>query len=171
MIEQNEIAQHTITLLVENKPGVLARIAVLFARRGYNIASLNVSITDDPTLSRMTIVAMADDFELNQIIKQSEKLVDTIKVVDYTKILTLERELALIKINCPTADRAEILQYADIFRASIIDVSDSTYTIEITGKCDKIDAFLKLVEKFGIIEIVRTGKLAMSRGSFSALDF
>lgn len=169
MIEQNEISQHTITLLVENKPGVLARVSGLFARRGYNIGSLNVSITDDPSLSRMTIVVMASDSELEQIIKQSEKLTDTIKVVDYTKISTLERELALIKINCPIPDRTEILQYVDIFRANIIDVSDSAYTIEVTGKCDKIDAFLNLVEKFGVIEIVRTGKLVMSRGAVSAL--
>lgn len=169
-MSENNISQHTITLLVENKPGVLARVSSLFSRRGYNIGSLNVSITDDPTISRMTIVVVASDSDLEQIVKQSEKLTDTIKVVDYTAIPILQRELALIKISCRVEDRAEIMQYVDIFRGSIIDVCDSTYIIEITGKCEKIDAFLSLVERFGIKEIVRTGRLAMSRGAISALD-
>lgn len=163
--------QHTITLLVENKPGVLTRVAGLFARRGYNIGSLNVSITDDPTISRMTIVVIGDDIDLKQVIKQSEKLTDTIKVVDYTTIPILERELALIKVSCPVNDRFEIMQNVSLFRANIIDVSEDTYIIEVTGKCEKIDAFISLIEKFGVKEIVRTGKLAMSRGPLAAVEY
>ena len=117
--------QHTITVLVENKPGVLARVSGLFARRGFNIESLAVSITDDPTVSRMTIVVTGDDSVLDQINKQTNKLIDVIRVVDYSDIPIVERELAMIKVGAEPRDRAEIMQIVDIFRAKIIDISDA----------------------------------------------
>ena len=160
--------QHTITALVENKPGVLARVSGLFARRGFNIESLAVSITDDPTVSRMTIVVGGDETVLEQITKQLNKLIDVIKVVDYTGTAVVERELALIKVNAETKSRAEIMQVVDIFRAKIIDISDRTFTIEVTGGVEKIDAMEKLLEPYGMLELVRTGKIAMARGPKAA---
>jgi len=160
--------QHTITVLVENKPGVLARVSGLFARRGFNIESLAVSITDDPTVSRMTIVVGGDETVLEQITKQLNKLIDVIKVVDYTGTEVVERELALVKVNAETKSRAEIMQVVDIFRAKIIDISDRTFTIEVTGSVDKIDAMEKLLEPYGVLELVRTGKIAMARGPKAA---
>ena len=160
--------QHTITVLVENRPGVLARVSGLFARRGFNIESLAVSITDDPTVSRMTIVVGGDETVLEQITKQLNKLIDVIKVVDYTGTEVVERELALIKVNAETKSRAEIMQIVNIFRAKIIDISDRTFTIEVTGSVDKIDAMEKLLEPYGVLELVRTGKIAMARGPKAA---
>ena len=160
--------QHTITVLVENKPGVLARVSGLFARRGFNIESLAVSITDDPTVSRMTIVVGGDETVLEQITKQLNKLIDVIKVVDYTGTEVVERELALVKVNAETKSRAEIMQVVDIFRAKIIDISDRTFTIEVTGSVEKIDAMEKLLEPYGVLELVRTGKIAMARGPKAA---
>ena len=156
--------QHTITVLVENKPGVLARVSGLFARRGYNIESLAVSITEDPDISRMTIVVAGDTDVLEQITKQLHKLIDTLKVVDYLDIPMLERELALIKVNAEPGQRAEIMQMVDIFRGRVIDVSEKTLVIEVTGSGDKIDAFEKQMEPFGVRELVRTGRIAMMRG-------
>ena len=161
--------QHTITVLVENKPGVLARVSGLFARRGFNIESLAVSITDDPTVSRMTIVVTGDDSVLEQINKQTNKLIDVIKVIDYSQIPIVERELALIKVAAKAARRAEIMQIADVFRAKIIDISETTFTIEVTGGVDKVDAIEKLLMPFGIKEIVRTGKIAVARGAHTAV--
>lgn len=160
--------QHTITVLVENKPGVLARVSGLFARRGFNIESLAVSITDDPTVSRMTIVVTGDDSVLDQINRQTSKLIDVIRVVDYSGVPILERELAMIKVTAEAAQRAEIMQIVDIFRAKIIDISPSTFTIEVTGAIDKVDAIERLLNPFGIKEVVRTGKIAMSRGESTA---
>ncbi|MCL6518328.1 MAG: acetolactate synthase small subunit [Armatimonadota bacterium] len=157
--------QHTITALVENKPGVLARVAGLFARRGFNIESLAVSITEDPSVSRMTIVVGGDDAVLEQITKQLNKLIDVIKVVDYKGIPIVERELALIKVNADAGVRSEIMQIVDIFRAKIIDVSEKTFTVEVTGSVDKINAIEKLLESYGIKEVVRTGRIAMMRGA------
>jgi len=157
--------QHTITALVENKPGVLARVSGLFARRGFNIESLAVSITDDPSVSRMTIVVGGDDTVLEQITKQLHKLIDVIKVVDYQDIPTVQRELAMIKVNADPATRAEIMQIVDIFRAKIIDISDKTFTIEVTGSVEKIDAMENLLMANGIRELVRTGRIAMMRGA------
>lgn len=162
--------QHTITVLVENRPGVLARVSGLFARRGFNIESLAVSITDDPTVSRMTIVVTGDDSTLDQINKQTLKLIDVIKVVDYSQIPIVERELAMIKVNAEAAERAAIMQIVDIFRAKIIDISDATFTIEVTGGIDKVDAIENLLMPFGIREIVRTGKIAMARGAHTAVE-
>lgn len=157
--------QHTITALVENRPGVLARVAGLFARRGFNIESLAVSITEDPSVSRMTIVVGGDDAVLEQITKQLNKLIDVIKVVDYKGIPIVERELALIKVSAEPGVRSEIMQIVDIFRAKIIDVSDKTFTVEVTGSVEKIDAIEKLLEGYGIKEVVRTGRIAMMRGA------
>jgi acetolactate synthase-1/3 small subunit len=161
--------QHNITVLVENKPGVLARVASLFARRGYNIASLAVSITNDPTVSRITIVAEGDDTELQQIAKQTEKLIDVVRVADYTGCAVLERELALIKVDAKPENRQQIMQIADVFRATIVDFStEDTFTLEVTGDTDKIDAIERLLEPFGIRETVRTGRIVMARGAMTA---
>lgn len=156
--------QHTITVLVDNKPGVLARVSSLFARRGYNIESLTVSITDNPDVSRMTIVVAGDADTLEQITKQLHKLVDVLKVYDYLDTPMLARELALIKVSAEPGQRAEILQLVEIFRGKVIDVAEKTFVIEVTGGGDKIDAFEKQLESFGIREIVRTGRIAMMRG-------
>ncbi len=161
--------QHTITVLVENKPGVLARVSGLFARRGFNIESLAVSITDDPTVSRMTIVVTGDDSTLEQINKQTSKLIDVIRVIDYSGVPTVDRELAMIKVDAKPAQRAEIMQIVDIFRAKIIDISETTFTIEVTGGVEKVDAIEKLLAPFGIREVVRTGKIAMARGEHTAM--
>lgn len=162
--------QHTITVLVENRPGVLARVSGLFARRGFNIESLAVSITDDPSVSRMTIVVTGDDSTLDQINKQTFKLIDVIKVVDYSEIPIVERELALIKVKAEAEQRAAIMQIVDVFRAKIIDISDTSFTIEVTGGIDKVDAIENLLAPFGISEVVRTGKIAMARGAHTAMS-
>jgi acetolactate synthase-1/3 small subunit len=162
--------QHTITVLVENKPGVLARVSGLFARRGFNIESLAVSITDDPTVSRMTIVVTGDDSTLDQINKQTCKLIDVIKLVDYSQMPIVERELALIKVNAEPESRAAIMQIVDIFRAKIIDISSQSFTVEVTGGSDKVDAIEDLLRPYGIMEVVRTGKIAMARGSHTAMS-
>src|SRR5437588_7295393 len=130
--------QHVITALVENHAGVLARVAGLFARRGYNIESLTVSVTDDPDISRMTIVVGGDHLVLEQITKQLHKLIEVLRVVDYTEIAAVEREQALIKVTADPRDRGEIMQIVDIFRGRIIDMSDKTFIVEVTGAPDKI---------------------------------
>ncbi len=160
--------EHTITVLVENHPGVLARVAGLFARRGYNIESLAVSVTDRPEVSRMTIVVGGDLRVLEQITKQLNKLVEVLKVVDYSETAAVERELALIKVNSEAKDRAEIMQIVEIFRARIIDMSDKTFIIEVTGSTDKLDKITGLLSGYGIRELVRTGIIAMARGSKTA---
>jgi acetolactate synthase-1/3 small subunit len=162
--------QHTITALVENTPGVLARVAGLFSRRGFNIESLAVSITEDPTISRMTIVVGGDDRALEQIEKQLNKLIEVIKVYDYAETASVDRELALVKVTASPEKRAEILQISDIFRGKIIDVSERTLTIEVTGQVEKIDAFQNLLTPYGIKELVRTGKIALSRGARTAAE-
>ena len=157
---------HTITVLVENKPGVLARVSGLFARRGYNIESLTVSITDDPNVSRMTIVVAGDSDILEQITKQLHKLIDVLKVYDYLDTPMLERELTLVKINAAQEQRVEIIQMVtQIFGGKIIDTSDKTFVVEVTGGSEKIDAFEKLMESYGIRELVRTGRIALMRGA------
>jgi acetolactate synthase-1/3 small subunit len=162
--------QHTITALVENRPGVLTRVAGLFSRRGFNIESLAVSITEDPTVSRMTIVVGGDERALEQISKQLNKLVEVIKVYDYTETPNVERELALMKVTAEPARRAEIMQICDIFRAKIIDVSERTLTIEVTGPVAKVDALKNMLEPYGIKEVVRTGKIVVARGARSAQE-
>jgi len=162
--------QHTITALVENTPGVLARVSGLFARRGFNIESLAVSITEDPTVSRMTIVVGGDERALEQIEKHLNKLIEVIKVYDYTETAAVDRELALIKVTAGPDKRAEIMQIADIFRAKIIDVSERTVTIEVTGPVGKVDAFQNLMVPYGLKELVRTGKIVLSRGARSTAE-
>lgn len=156
--------QHVISVLVENKPRVLARIASLFARRGYNIESLAVGPTQDPTVSRITLVVEGDEDILEQISKQLYKLIDTIKVGDFTNTSFVDRELALIKVNAPSALRGEIVQTVEIFRARVVDVAEKSLMIEVTGTPDKIDALEQLLKKYGIIEMVRTGRIALARG-------
>ncbi len=158
---------HTISVLVENKPGVLARVAGVFARRGYNIESLTVSISEDPTVSRMTIVVTGDEAELGQITKQFNKIVDVIKVYDHTGEDLVEREIALIKVRATADTRGEIMQIVDIFRANIVDVSADSVIVESTGGSRKVDAIEDLLQKFGIIELVRTGRTALVRGEKS----
>jgi len=156
--------RHTISVLVENKFGVLARIATLFAARGFNIDSLAVGETENPDVSRMTIVVRGDDRILEQVEKQLNKLVDVIKVSDFLDTSHIERDLMLIKVKVDKGNRSEILQIADVFRANIVDVSSESVIIEVTGDDDKLDAFIKLLRPFGIKEMVRTGVVAIARG-------
>lgn len=157
--------RHTLAVLVENNPGVLARVAGLFSRRGFNIDSLAVGTTENPTISRMTIVVEGDDLTLEQVEKQLHKLVDVIKINDLTSDEYVGREMVLIKINAGPAERAEIMQIADIFRARIIDLGRKSITIECTGDERKVRAFEESLRPFGIKELVRTGKVAVLRGS------
>ena len=156
---------HTISVLVENRSGVLARVAHLFARRGFNIESLAVSRTEDHTVSRMTIVVAGDDAAFNQMGKQMMKLIDVIKVIDHTRDDLVGRELALIKVKADSAaTRGEIMQIATVFRANLVDISDDTVMVEVTGKTDKLDKIQRMLEKFEILELVRTGLIALVRG-------
>ena len=160
--------KHTISVLVNNRPGVLARTASLFARRGFNIDSLAVSTTQDPDMSRMTIVVEGPDAVLEQISKQLYKLMDVIKVLDHQDEQVVNRELALIKVDADAHVRGEIMQTVSIFRANIVDVSDRTFTVEVTGSADKVDALTNLLRKYGIKEMMRTGRIVLSRGSRTA---
>lgn len=155
--------EHIISLLVENKAGVLSRIAGLFSGRGFNIESLTVSPTLDETLSMMTIVTSGDERILEQITKQLNKLIDVVKVTDLTGTNFVERETVLIKIHTRPEDRAEALRIADIFRAKIVDSTADTYTLEMAGDQDKIEAALNLLRPLGIKEVARTGRVAMAR--------
>jgi acetolactate synthase-1/3 small subunit len=159
---------HVLTALVENHPGVLARMAGLFARRGYNIESLTVSVTENPAVSRMTIVVCGDAMVLEQITKQLNKLIEVIRVVDYSEIPSVQRELALIKVNAEAKDRTEIMQIVEIFRGRIIDMSEKTFIIEVTGGAEKLDKIRELLGSYGIKEMVRTGVIAMARGTRTA---
>lgn len=156
--------KHVLSVLVENHSGVLSRISGLFSRRGYNIDSLSVGETEDSKVSRMTIVADADEYTLEQIKKQLNKLVDVIKVIELKEEDSIYRELAMIKINAGKASRAEIIEIANIFRAHIVDVSNSTIVIEATGDQGKISALSNMLEPYGIKEIIRTGLTALQRG-------
>jgi acetolactate synthase-1/3 small subunit len=155
--------RHTISVLVENKFGVLTRVAGLFSGRGYNIDSLNVAPTHDSTASRMTIVTHGDDATVEQIVKQLNKLPDVLKVQDFRGGDFVDRELVLIKVGVDSKTRAEVMQITDIFRAKIVDVQPKSLTIEITGNDSKVEKFLNLMESFGVQEITRTGKAAMPR--------
>src|ERR671917_766789 len=157
--------KHIISLLVENKPGVLARIAGLFSRRGFNIETLAVGPTDDPTLSRMTLTLDGALHPIDQVTKQLHKLVNVIKIRDLEPEDTVARELALFKVACADGDaRAQIMQFTDIFRGKTVDVSKRSVTVEVTGTDDKIAAFEEMVRPFGLIEMVRTGEIAVARG-------
>lgn len=155
--------KHTIAVIVENKFGVLSRVAGLFSGRGFNIESLSVGETLDPTVSRITIVTRGDDRIIEQVIKQLRKLIDVIKVIDLTDSAYVDREMVLVKISANEKTKAEVLRLNEIFRGKIVDVSPSTYTFEITGDESKLEAFLKLIKPFGVKEIARTGKVALGR--------
>ena len=155
--------RHTISVLVENKFGVLTRIAGLFSGRGYNIDTLNVAPTADPTASRMTIVTRGDDTTLEQVVKQLNKLADIMKVQDFRDGEYVDRELVLVKVGVDSKTRAEVMQITDIFRAKIVDVQPKSLTIEITGDESKIDKFLTLMSAFGVMDLTRTGKVALPR--------
>ncbi len=155
--------RHTISVLVENKFGVLTRVAGLFSGRGYNIDSLNVAPTTDPNTSRMTIVTRGDDATVEQIVKQLNKLVDTLEVIDYGEADYIDRELVLIKVSVDSNTRAEVMQITDIFRAKIVDVQPASVTIEIAGNENKVEKFIELMRGFGIKDLTRTGKVALPR--------
>lgn len=156
--------QHIISLLMENEAGALSRVAGLFSARGYNIESLTVATTEDPTLSRMTIVTSGSDEVIEQIIKQLNKLVDVVKVLDLNDGKHIERELMLIKVKASGIFRDEMKRMCDIFRGRIIDVADGSYTIELTGSSSKLDAFIESLDKTAILETVRTGASGIGRG-------
>lgn len=156
--------RHIISLLMENEAGALSRVAGLFSSRGYNIESLTVAATEDPTLSRMTLVTAGSDDVVEQITKQLNKLIEVVKVVDLSDGDHIERELMLIKMRAVGRDREEIKRMADIFRGRIIDVTDKSYTIELTGTGSKLDAFLEAMERSAILETVRTGASGIGRG-------
>ncbi len=154
--------RHTISVLVENKFGVLARVAGMFSGRGFNIHSLNVGPSHDASISRMTLVVNAkDDKVVDQIIKQLDKLVDVIQVIDFREGESVERELVLLQVNVDSKTRAEVIELCQIFRSKIIDVSPDVLTIEITGDDGKVDKFIQLMEAFGIKDLTRTGKIAL----------
>jgi acetolactate synthase-1/3 small subunit len=164
--------KNTISILVENKPGVLARIAAMFSARDYNIDSLSVAETTDPTISRVTCTVVGDDLEIEQVMKQLRKLIDVIRVVNLTTANDdfITREMALIKVSARERNRAEIMRTADIFRAKIVDASRESLTLEVTGDEKKINAILELLTPFGILEIARTGQVALSRGGRRLID-
>jgi acetolactate synthase-1/3 small subunit len=156
---------HTLSVLVANKPGVLTHVSGLFSRRGYNIDSLTVGVTENPDISRMTIVVHGDEHVIEQVTKQLNKLIDIIKVVDISPQESVDRELALLKVNADPNSRAEIIEIVNIFRAKIVDVSAKSLIVEVTGSTDKINALEELMRPFGIKEMVRTGKVALVRGA------
>lgn len=153
-----------ISLLLENEPGALSRVVGLFSQRGYNIETLNVAATEDPTLSRLTLTTVGDDHVIEQITKHLNKLIDVVKLVDLTEGAHIERELMLVKVRATGAQRAEIKRCTDIFRGQIIDVSPTVYTIQLTGASDKLDAFLEAVGDAAILEVVRSGVSGIARG-------
>jgi len=155
--------RHTISVLVENKFGVLARVAGMFSGRGFNIDSLNVAPTHDPSLSRITTVLMGDESALDLAIKQLGKLVNVVDVIDFKEGQAVVRELVLVKVKADSRSRSEIMQICDIFRTKIVNVAHDSVIIEVTGDEAKVTAFLKLLEPFGIIELARTGQLALKR--------
>ena len=155
--------RHTLGVLVENQPGVLSRVAGLFSGRGFNIESLTVAETLDPQVSHITLVTTGDETIMEQIVKQLNKLVNVIKVIDFREVKFVDREMALIKVKAESHTRAEILRIVDIFRGKVVDVSPNFLTIEVTGDEGKIQAILDLLVQLGIVEVVRTGKVAIAR--------
>ena len=156
--------KHILSILVENKPGVLARIAGLFSRRGFNIQTLAVGPTDDVSISRITLTVDGAEHPIDQVMKQLHKLINVIKIRDLEPEETVARELALFKISADTESRSEIMQFTEIFRGKVIDVSKRAVTVEVTGTDDKIEAFEEMVRPFGLIEMVRTGEIAVAAG-------
>ncbi len=156
--------KHILSILVENKPGVLTRIAGLFARRGFNIETLAVGPTDEDRLSRMTLTLDGATHPIDQVTKQLHKLVNVLKIRDLEPEETLARELALFKVSADGANRAEVVQVCEVFRAKIVDLNRRSLTVEVTGTCEKVDAFERLIRPFGLIEMARTGEIAIARG-------
>src|SRR3954447_22338637 len=156
--------RHTLSVLVENKPGVLARISGLFSRRGFNIESLAVGPTEHPDISRMTIVVAVDEFPLEQVTKQLNKLVHVIKIVELEPAASVQRELLLVKVRADPAVRSQVLEAVELFRAKVVDVAPEALTIEATGTVDKLAALLRILEPYGIREMVKSGMVAVGRG-------
>ena len=155
---------HTLSVLVEDKPGVLARVAALFSRRGYNIESLAVGATEQKNMSRMTIVVSVEDFPLEQITKQLNKLINVIKIVEQDADHSVSRELALIKVRADAGTRSQVIEAVNLFRAKVVDVSTESLTIEATGTPEKLEAFLRVLEPYGIREIAQSGMVTLARG-------
>ena len=158
------IARHTLSVLVEDKPGVLARVSGLFSRRGFNIESLAVGPTEHPDVSRMTIVVAVDDFPLEQVTKQLNKLINVIKIVELEPAASVQRELLLVKVRADAGVRSQVLEIVNLFRARAVDVTPEAVTVEATGTAEKISALLKNLEPFGIREMVQSGTIAVGRG-------
>lgn len=156
--------RHIISILIENESGALSRVAGLFSARGYNIQSLTVAPTEDPSLSRMTLVTCGSEEVIDQIVKQLNKLIDVVKLIDLADALHIERELMLLKVTATANTREEVKRLVDIFRGKIIDVTPTTYVIEMTGSSDKLDSFVAALDKTHIIEVVRSGPTGISRG-------
>lgn len=164
------MSMHTLSVLVENKPGVLARVAGLFSRRGFNIESLSVGTTESPQVSRMTIVVDAEHSPLEQVTKQLNKLIHVLKIVELHPADAVQRELQLIKVAATGTTRGEIIEIADVFRAKVVDVDVEAVTVEVTGSSDKLEALVRLLEPYGIRELVRSGMIALGRGSRSITE-
>jgi acetolactate synthase I/III small subunit len=164
------MSKHTLSVLVENRPGVLTRVAGLFARRGFNIHSLAVGPTEHSDVSRITVVVDVEELPLEQVTKQLNKLVNVIKIVELEHSASVQRELLLVKIRADMQSRSNVLETVRLFRAKVVDVAPDAVTVEVTGNPDKLDAFLKVVEPFGIRELVQSGLVAIGRGSRSITD-
>ena len=164
------MSKHTLSVLVENRPGILARVAGLFARRGFNIHSLAVGPTEHPDVSRMTVVVDVDELPLEQVTKQLNKLINVIKIVELEPSASVQRELLLVKIRADLQSRSNVLETVRLFRAKVIDVATDAVTVEVTGNPEKLEAFLKVVEPFGIRELAQSGLVGMGRGSRSIAD-
>jgi acetolactate synthase-1/3 small subunit len=164
------MTRHTLSVLVENKPGVLARVAGLFSRRGFNIDSLAVGPTEHPDVSRMTIVVSVEDLPLEQVTKQLNKLVNVIKIVELDPDASVQRELLLLKVRADVDTRSHVLETVQLFRAKVVDVATDAVTIEATGTTDKLDALIRVLEPFGIRELVQSGLVAVARGGRSMTD-
>jgi acetolactate synthase I/III small subunit len=162
--------RHTLSVLVENKPGVLARIAGLFSRRGFNIHSLAVGPTEDPYISRMTIVVATPQHALEQVTKQLNKLVHVLKIVELPPASSVGRELQLVKVSATPEERGRIIELANVFRGGVVDVDHDSMTIEVSGAPDKLDAMIELLSPFGIREMVRTGQISLARGEKAITD-
>ncbi|MCO6007474.1 acetolactate synthase small subunit [Actinoallomurus purpureus] len=164
------MSRHTLSVLVENKPGILARVASLFSRRGFNIDSLAVGTTEHPDISRMTIVVNVEELPLEQVTKQLNKLVNVIKIVELDSSASVQRELILIKVRADAETRSQVLETVQLFRAKVVDVATDAVTIEATGSRDKLEALIRILEPFGIKELVQSGMVAIGRGARSITD-
>lgn len=164
------MSRHTLSVLVENKPGILARIAALFSRRGFNIDSLAVGPTEHPEISRMTIVVNVEDLPLEQVTKQLNKLIHVLKIVELDPASSVQRELVLVKVRADVETRSQVLETVQLFRAKVVDVASDAVTIEATGSKDKLEALIRVLEPFGIKELVQSGMVAVGRGARSITD-